>query len=232
MPKQASKIRALVSELQRRKVFNTLVLYIVGCWVLVQVFAMAFEIFEIDNSYYYWVLALFALLLPVVLIISWFYQLTTRGFVRLAPFVERRVLNNMLPRGDRRSVPRFKSSDKEADDGVFWSIFAESGPVEGLEYAITKPVTLGRAVECDITLMRSFISRTHARMKVEGVVLSIEDLGSSNGTLVNGVRVEGTQVLYDGDELRFKDVVFRVREHSSKIQNEAMLNQTTVIEAK
>lgn len=219
------KLGRLFGELRRRKVINTFVLYVVSCWVLLQVCSVAFPIYDIDNRYYNWVFAAFFIVFPFVITVSWFYQFTSRGFIKIAPFVERRALNNLTPRVDRRAT-----TDKFHDrDDARWSIFAETGPVEGLEYAITKPTVLGRSIECDITLTRSYISRNHARLSLVDDVLSVEDLSSSNGTLINGIRAEGVQVLHDGDELSFKDVVFRVKEHASDSRSEALFNQTTVI---
>ena len=99
-----------------------------------------------------------------------------------------------------------------------------------LEYSIAKPVVIGRAIECDLTVLRSYISRNHAELKIEDGVLWVNDLGSSNGTLVNGVRISGSHPLSHGDELRFKDVVFQVREDRSQFKSDAMLNQTMFID--
>ncbi|MEH6542852.1 MAG: FHA domain-containing protein [Porticoccaceae bacterium] len=222
----SNKFRGLFSELRRRRVLNTFVLYVVSCWVILQVASVAFPIYDIANSYYHWLFVAFFALFPVVISVSWFYQLTPRGFVKIAPFVERRTLDNLSPRLDRRAAADQFHNREDAR----WSIFAETGPVEGLEYAITKSITLGRAIECEITLPRSYISRNHARIALEGGVLFVEDLGSSNGTLVNGVKTTGQQTLYHGDELRFKDVVFRVVENSSNLGSEALFNQTTFID--
>ncbi len=222
-----NKLSVIYGELRRRKVINTFVLYVVSCWIILQVGSIAFPIFGLESDYFYWLLGIFILFLPVVLTISWFYKLTASGFIRVAPFTERRALNNIAPRSDRRA----SLTNKNRHPGEHgWFIYAESGPVEGLEYNIAQPLTLGRAIECEITLLRSHISRHHARLQVMDDVLSVEDLGSSNGTYVNGTRIDGSKVLHHGDELRFKDVVFRVKEYSSQVRNEALLNQTTVIE--
>jgi pSer/pThr/pTyr-binding forkhead associated (FHA) protein len=79
-------------------------------------------------------------------------------------------------------------------------------------------------------VLRSYISRNHAELKIEDGVLWVHDLGSSNGTLVNGVRINGSHPLSHGDELRFKDVVFQVREDRSQFKSDAMLNQTMFID--
>lgn len=221
----AKSVRRLFGELRRRKVINTFVLYVVTCWVILQVCSVAFPIYDIDNRYYNWVFAAFFIVSPFVIAVSWFYQFTPRGFIKIAPFVERRALNNLIPRGDRRS-----SSDKFHDrEDARWSIIAESGPVQGLEYTITKPIVIGRSLDCDLTLTRSYISREHVRLSVENETLLIEDLDSSNGTWVNGLKVQDSQVLHDGDELTFKDVIFRIKENASESRSDALFNQTIVI---
>ncbi|HEX7601445.1 MAG TPA: FHA domain-containing protein, partial [Polyangiaceae bacterium] len=60
---------------------------------------------------------------------------------------------------------------------------------------------IGRASTVAIKLGDDGISRRHARVIVEGTVVRIEDLQSSNGTLVNGARVD-SQTLKDGDKIQ------------------------------
>jgi hypothetical protein len=60
--------------------------------------------------------------------------------------------------------------------------------------------TLGRGKHNDVVLSSIFASRTHAVIVVEPAFTIIQDLGSQNGTFVNGERVQ-TQVLVDGDVL-------------------------------
>ena len=61
---------------------------------------------------------------------------------------------------------------------------------------------VGRDNEAAIRLNAPGISRRHARIHVSGSSVTIEDLGSKNGTYVQGVRVGGVQELRDGDEIR------------------------------
>ena len=61
---------------------------------------------------------------------------------------------------------------------------------------------VGRDTEAAIRLNAPGISRRHARIHVSGTSVTIEDLGSKNGTYVQGVRVGGVQELRDGDEIR------------------------------
>lgn len=70
------------------------------------------------------------------------------------------------------------------------------------------PLVIGRHEECDVTLPDRQVSRNHARIFWDGDTYCIEDLGSKNGTHVNGEDVQEARVLADGDEvqiaLRFK----------------------------
>ena len=76
------------------------------------------------------------------------------------------------------------------------------------------------------------MSRQHARLDVENGHLYIEDLGSSNGTMINGKRSSGRQQLRHDDELRFHDIIFRVTENMSRPESERQASdQTTFIHA-
>ena len=59
-------------------------------------------------------------------------------------------------------------------------------------------VSIGRLPECTVTLNDPNVSRHHAEVRPGGE-LTIVDLGSTNGTKVNGLRIDGERVLVDGD---------------------------------
>jgi hypothetical protein len=72
----------------------------------------------------------------------------------------------------------------------------------------TRPLTIGRSEECDIALPDRQVSRQHARITWQGDCYELEDLGSKNGTHLNGQDINTPLALHDGDEiqiaLRFK----------------------------
>ncbi len=70
---------------------------------------------------------------------------------------------------------------------------------------------VGREQDAAIRLDWPSISRHHARIIVSGDHATIEDLGSKNGTSVNGKRVRGTHPLGDGDAILFGTVAARLR---------------------
>jgi pSer/pThr/pTyr-binding forkhead associated (FHA) protein len=84
-----------------------------------------------------------------------------------------------------------------------------SGAVFGKVFPVSGAVVIGRATECDISVQADEISRRHALVKPTLDGLSVEDLGSSNGTFINAKRVQ-QGFLNPGDELRLDAVRFIV----------------------
>jgi pSer/pThr/pTyr-binding forkhead associated (FHA) protein len=72
--------------------------------------------------------------------------------------------------------------------------------------------TVGRDVLADITLPDPAMSSRHARLTHRADGVWLEDLGSANGTFVNGDRVAAPRRLCDGDELRLGNSVAIVQE--------------------
>jgi len=72
---------------------------------------------------------------------------------------------------------------------------------DGRVYPITsRAVVIGRSRECDVTLADTNVSRRHAELRQEGATYWLVDLGSTNGTELNGRRVE-REKLSDGDAI-------------------------------
>src|SRR4051812_7191446 len=82
--------------------------------------------------------------------------------------------------------------------------------MEGREQILSAGSTIGRE-GCDVNLMDPEVSRRHATIRDQGGSLGIEDLGSTNGTFVNGTRITAVTVLNDGDEVRLGNTVWSIR---------------------
>ncbi|MGO9955311.1 MAG: FhaA domain-containing protein [Solirubrobacteraceae bacterium] len=68
-------------------------------------------------------------------------------------------------------------------------------------------VSLGRSRQCDVMVDDPNVSRTHAEIRPRGGSWVLIDLGSTNGSRLNGRRVEGPEVLKPGDELELGTTV-------------------------
>jgi DNA-binding winged helix-turn-helix (wHTH) protein len=66
--------------------------------------------------------------------------------------------------------------------------------------------TLGRCLDCTVTLPSTTVSRCHARIVLDAGRATLEDLQSKNGTFVNGARIDRVTALTDGDRIRLGGV--------------------------
>src|SRR5689334_5934194 len=82
------------------------------------------------------------------------------------------------------------------------------GPTPGKVFDLAKDVlTIGRDVSADVTINDPEVSRTHIRLTAQADGYMIEDLGSTNGTFINGQRVSGSKLLRPGDTLGLGETV-------------------------
>lgn len=97
-------------------------------------------------------------------------------------------------------------------DAAIWCLDIDKGPkgLRGLHIDMLGPVVVGRSPSSDVVISEPFVSATHARFTLTGPALVIEDLGSTNGTLVNGRNIVEPTTLRDGDDVQVGDVVMRV----------------------
>ncbi len=77
-------------------------------------------------------------------------------------------------------------------------------------YFIDRSASIGRSEESDIFLVDPSVSRNHATLRIEGEGVLVEDLGSTNGTFVNGERITGTRRIVSGDALTFGNTQMRL----------------------
>ena len=89
-------------------------------------------------------------------------------------------------------------------------VFIEQAPAQGDERPLEPGTTIGRE-DCDITLTDPDVSRRHAAIQIMAGEISIEDLGSTNGTFVNGDQIAERRTLRAGDEVRIGSAMWRLR---------------------
>ncbi|MDQ0993688.1 DUF1707 and FHA domain-containing protein [Streptomyces sp. V3I7] len=79
--------------------------------------------------------------------------------------------------------------------------------------ASTGPLCIGRGPGSGLRLNHETVSRAHAELSLQGGTWVLRDLGSTNGTTVNGRRVVGVAVVREGDQVGFGHVAFRLSAH-------------------
>ena len=94
-----------------------------------------------------------------------------------------------------------------------WNLSVEKGPKElrGVQIAVHGPVIVGRSPSADIVVGAGYVSARHARFSLMGTNLFVEDLGSTNGTAVNGQLINAPVSLNNNDVVNVGDVSIRVR---------------------
>jgi hypothetical protein len=81
----------------------------------------------------------------------------------------------------------------------------------GRELLIRRPeVILGRAKGCKVRIASSEVSRQHCRLRVIGTTVDVQDLGSANGTFVNGTLCQGLHTVQPFDRLQIGPVTFLI----------------------
>jgi pSer/pThr/pTyr-binding forkhead associated (FHA) protein len=78
-------------------------------------------------------------------------------------------------------------------------LLAQAGPLIGQRWALNNIVFLGREADCEIVIPNRQVSRHHARLSQTVDGFRLEDLGSKNGTHLNGKPLQGNVILKDGD---------------------------------
>jgi DNA-binding winged helix-turn-helix (wHTH) protein len=82
-------------------------------------------------------------------------------------------------------------------------LVVKDGQLAGKRWPLNKPaLTIGRGEDCDIVLPDRQVSRQHIKILRDEQGFAVEDLGSKNGTYVNGLPVQGVARLQDGDEIQ------------------------------
>ena len=110
----------------------------------------------------------------------------------------------------KRFVPKPSGSDPGSSELRFGLRFI-SGKYQGGEFPLGEgqEIVIGRSSELDMVLVEEMVSRKHARIALTDGVINIEDLGSTNGTFVNGEKVDrGT--LHEGDRVLIGTNILKV----------------------
>lgn len=80
-------------------------------------------------------------------------------------------------------------------------LFAQNGPLQGQSWMIKEKLVIGRESKCDVIVDDRQVSRTHAYISFKHNQISMKDLNSKNGTMLNGEFILKSTFLKDGDEI-------------------------------
>lgn len=115
------------------------------------------------------------------------------GYHFMGPVLVEMMVDNGLKPGRFTIASRMKESGGGVGAGALVLPSGERIPL-GQEL-----VTIGRLPECTVPVNDNNVSRRHAEVRANGSAFVLVDLGSTNGTKVNGARIQGERGLADGD---------------------------------
>jgi len=90
-------------------------------------------------------------------------------------------------------------------------VVVRSDTISGRRIAVTAPTVLGRSSDADIVIDDPYASDFHVRVGIQNGGLVAHDLGSTNGTYVNGRRVTVPTTLSKGDALQIGKTILEVK---------------------
>jgi hypothetical protein len=104
-----------------------------------------------------------------------------------------------------------QKSGGSIEPGKHYALRFISGKYQGGEFPLVegKDIVVGRSSELEMVLVEEMVSRKHAVFRMSAGVLSVEDLGSTNGTFVNGERIEKA-TLAEGDRVPIGTSILKV----------------------
>jgi serine/threonine protein kinase len=109
-------------------------------------------------------------------------------------------------------------------------LVCRSGPTAGHEYPLSKDVTiLGRQSSCDVPIVDSNASRAHCEIRRDGRLYSLVDLGSRNGTQLNGKKVGERQLAF-GDRISVGKVEFLFVKEAGDVELKDLLSKYEIQE--
>ena len=112
--------------------------------------------------------------------------------------------------GGRRSDPQ--DGGLLAHMSPHLTVVAALGRDPGDVIDVSAGATMGRGESADINVDDPFASSAHARIYARGDFMQIEDMGSTNGTYLNGRPVRGAERLKEADSIRIGDTEYRYGE--------------------
>jgi hypothetical protein len=106
------------------------------------------------------------------------------------------------------AVPAYAEAPRGPDA---WLVAERGGGLEDDQrFDLIGGLSIGRSKDCDVRIDDRYASSLHARVFERGGRTFVEDMSSTNGTLLNGATLKGEAELIDGDTVQIGDTVFRL----------------------
>ena len=186
-------IKKLASELVRRGVLRALGAYIVIVWLLAQGLVDLFPAIGLPEWSIRVFLAIAVTATPVVAVLAWMYDLTTKGLLR-----DRVDVASARKKSPARATGPTRRSGSRQDDGssiVHASWMNDKG--EACECEFHTAFVVGRDFQADVQLWDDRVSRRHIQVYPVEDEWYVKDLASLNGTYVDGQTIDVRKIESD-----------------------------------
>jgi|SRR5215218_102838 len=149
----------------------------------------------------------FGFLAVLYLFLLWVVRSSARDLARYSGTAAAEPVETPSPK--RRARPVAERSDGGAPRLV---VVAAMGHEPGTTFDLRDGAMFGRSDGADIRVDDPFASSSHARIDDRGGTMYLEDMGSTNGTYLNGRKVQSAERLDVGDTIRIGDSEYRYEE--------------------
>lgn len=181
----ANNVRAIArrvawfwSELRRRNVLSVAATYLIAVWGLSLGASELLPTFDVPPWAVRGVIILLVMGLPVAMVLAWVFEITPKGVVRDAGGLD-------APRAG--PMPAEAAAETVLASGLSVSWHDRAG---AHTRRFNRTFSIGRDPACELQLDDPMISRQHVRLHALGASWRIEDLGSRNGTRVDGALIQ------------------------------------------
>lgn len=136
--------------------------------------------------------------------LSLIFKIIIIGIVYIIIFIALRIMYKDIKGGGRKTTP------KSYFGLEIINVISNSNLSKGSVIPINGEVTIGRKNNNMLVLDDQYVSGYHARVFIRNNEYVIEDLGSTNGTVLNDQTISGKVYLHIGDEIRIGSTIFKV----------------------
>jgi hypothetical protein len=127
-------------------------------------------------------------------------------------WVARSAMKDLGRGAEPAAAPAAKASSSSRSLSAQLVVVAAKGYEPGTSWNIDGGITMGRSDTAEIRVDDAFASSSHARIYSRGDLMYVEDMGSTNGTYLNGRQISSAERLSRGDVIRIGDSEYRYQE--------------------